>query len=118
VLSLQTVPSRAADSTQPGCVSAHGARFPYVRVESGRHYGNLFVLLVGATCKGGKGTSWGRVRSIFEHLPEPVPIVNGLSSGEALKYAVRDTYEKTTKDGDVEIVDEGVSDKRLLALEA
>jgi len=24
VLSLQTVPSRAADSTQPGCVNAHG----------------------------------------------------------------------------------------------
>jgi hypothetical protein len=26
VLSLQTVPSRAADSTQPGCVNAHGLK--------------------------------------------------------------------------------------------
>jgi hypothetical protein len=36
VLSLQTVPSRAADSTQPGCVSAHGFSL-HAAVRCGAH---------------------------------------------------------------------------------
>src|SRR3954471_4171954 len=36
VLSLQTVPSRAADSTQPGCVNAHGFSL-HAAVRCGAH---------------------------------------------------------------------------------
>ena len=43
-------------------------RTPYVQVEGDRHYSNLFALLMGGTSKGRKGTSWGRVRSIFERV--------------------------------------------------
>jgi hypothetical protein len=65
-------------------------RYPYMQVEGDRHYPNLFGLLIGGTSKGRKGTSWGRIRSIFELIPEWPPVVSGLSSGEGFKYQVRD----------------------------
>jgi hypothetical protein len=65
-------------------------RTAYYQVESDRHYSNLFVLLNGGTSKGRKGTSWGRVRSIFERVPGCPGLVSGLSSGEGLKWQVRD----------------------------
>src|ERR1022692_24418 len=37
-------------------------RGPHCRVEGDQHHTNLYALLVGATAKGRKGTSWGRVR--------------------------------------------------------
>src|SRR5437868_8277039 len=40
-------------------------RSAYVAVEADRHYPNLFVVLVGPTAKGRKGTSWGHVRRLF-----------------------------------------------------
>jgi hypothetical protein len=41
----------------------------------------------------------------------------GLSSGEGFLYMVRDRKTRTNKDGDEEIIDEGVTDKRLLIIE-
>jgi Protein of unknown function (DUF3987) len=41
-------------------------------------------------------------------------INSGLSSGEGVIYAVRDAVEKVGKDGAIETVDPGVSDKRLM----
>ncbi len=106
-------------------LAAFGAlvgRGPHYRVEGDEHHANLYVLLVGATAKGRKGTSWGRVREVFERLVEWKPHVSGLSSGEGIKYHVRDAREetKTSKHGELvtEIVDEGVSDKRLFAMES
>lgn len=97
-------------------------RGPHFRVEGDQHHANLFALLVGATAKGRKGTSWGRVREALELVAEWKPHVSGLSSGEGLKWAVRDAREETkrSKNGEIvtEIVDEGVTDKRLLVIES
>ena len=94
-------------------------RSPYVQVEGDRHYPNLFELLIGKTAKGRKGTSWGRVRSIFEQIHSWPRVVSGLSSGEGLKWQVRDPRTEMVKDKKSgvtreEVVDEGVTDKRLL----
>jgi hypothetical protein len=97
-------------------------RGPHYRVEGDEHHANLYALMVGATAKGRKGTSWSRVREVFERIPDWKPHVSGLSSGEGLKYHVRDPREETKpkKTGELvtEIVDEGVSDKRLLVVES
>jgi len=87
-------------------------RGPHVAVEGDQHHGNLFALLVGNTSKGRKGTSWGRVRQLFSLLPGWVTCVSGLSSGEGLKWHVRDADE-SKKEGDA-----GVADKRLLVVES
>ncbi|MGH9892444.1 MAG: bifunctional DNA primase/polymerase, partial [bacterium] len=65
-------------------------RSPYVPVEGDRHYANLFTVLVGDTAKGRKGTSWGRVRSVFSRAEGWPGNHSGLSSGEGLKWHVRD----------------------------
>lgn len=97
-------------------------RGPHFKVEGDEHHGNINPLLVGETAKGRKGTSWGRVRQVYERIPEWKPHVSGLSSGEGLKYHVRDAREEAKKNNHgepvVQIVDEGVIDKRLLVLES
>jgi hypothetical protein len=94
-------------------------RKPYYLVESDRHHTNLFAVLVGKTGKARKGTSESRVRSLFAYADadwEQTQIVSGMSSGEGLVWAVRDPIEKT-KGGKVEIIDDGVLDKRLMVAE-
>jgi len=106
-------------------------RSAHFRVESDRHCGNIFAVLVGVTAKGRKGTSLGQVRSVFENvdLEWAAPganIVSGLSSGEGVIWNVRDAIEKrkpVRKNGHVTeyetiIEDDGVSDKRLFVVEA
>src|SRR5262249_23752069 len=55
--------------------------------EGAAHYLNEYVALVGATAKGRKGSSWGRVRPVLE-MADGVwasqRILGGLSSGEGL----------------------------------
>jgi hypothetical protein len=82
-------------------------RGPHVRVEGDQHPAQLFVLVVGKTSRARKGTSFGRVREAFGEatLPE---IAEGLSSGEGLKFHLRDATEK----------DAGAGDKRLLVRES
>ena len=97
-------------------------RGPHWRVEGVEHHGNLFVLLVGDTSKGRKGTSWGRVANVFNHIDDKAREVSGLSSGEGLKWAVRDEitstrYNKEKETTEEVIEDPGVSDKRLLVQE-
>jgi hypothetical protein len=96
-------------------------RGPHFRVEGDHHYANLNALLVGPTAKGRKGTSFGRIREVFELIPGWKQHVSGLSSGEGVKYHVRDAKEETkrNKNGEtvIEIVDEGVLDKRLFVVE-
>lgn len=93
-----------------------------------RHYLNLFVVLIGATSKGRKGTSWAQVNRLAKSVDEPWAkncIIGGLSSGEGLIWAVRDPVEKKEPvkekgriiDYQTNIVDAGVEDKRLLVLE-
>lgn len=94
-------------------------RVKYYRVESDYHYTNLFTTLVGET-GGRKGISFNRIKKIFE-IAEPQwideRIGGGLSSGEGLIDAVRDPIMKLNKKGELEIVDQGVDDKRLLVVE-
>jgi hypothetical protein len=73
------------------------ARGPHVRVEGDEHHTNLFALVVGDTSKGRKGTSWGRVRQVFGRIQSWKPTVSGLSSGEGLKFNVRDPVQKPGK---------------------
>ena len=85
-------------------------RNAYYEVEASRHYPNEFVVLVGPSGKGRKGSSWDHVEMALGHAdPELVEerIVSGMSSGEGLIAEVRDVE---TDDG----VDQ---DKRLLVLE-
>ena len=98
-------------------------RGPHVQVEGDQHHLNLFALLVGDTSKARKGTSWSRVREIFSGVPGWPRVVNGLSSGEGLKFHVRDALTKMERDkktGHTEevLVDAGIDDKRLLVVES
>ena len=95
---------------------ANLGRKAHIKVEGDKHGGNLFVLLVGDTAKGRKGTSLGRVRDLFKRISKPCLEVSGLSSGEGLKWQVRDPVIETKKSGE-EVKDPGVSDKRLLVVE-
>ena len=96
-------------------------RGPHHQVEGDEHHANLFCLIVGQTAKGRKGTSWGRVKQIFSQLPNWPRVVDGLSSGEGVKYNVRDAATTSLKKPNgktADSVDDGVQDKRLLIVEA
>lgn len=98
-------------------------------VGADRHYTNEFAGLVGPTGKGRKGTADNMIYELFRILDEDWTIhkvVNGLSSGEGLIWAVRDEVKKVVKHKDRKtgdaweeeiIVAEEVPDKRLLIVE-
>lgn len=95
-------------------------RGPHFRVEGDEHHANLFAVNIGDTSKGRKGTSWGRVQSVFEHIVDPWAterVLSGLSSGEGLIWAVRDAIYRI-EDGKETVVDPGIDDKRLLIVES
>ena len=95
-------------------------RGPHFRVEGDEHHANLFLLNVGDTSKGRKGTSWGQVRSLFEKVLDSWAqerVLSGLSSGEGLIWQVRDPIYVREK-GQETCADPGVTDKRLLVLES
>lgn len=112
-----------------GSAIGRGAGF---KAEASFHATNLYVLVVGETSKGRKGSSWQQARRPVE-LADPTwedRIVSGISSGEGLIHVVRDPVEKRRKakkaerdqaDEDgylIEVEDEGESDKRALAYES
>jgi Protein of unknown function (DUF3987) len=94
---------------------------PHYPVESDKHHANLFCVLVGDSSKARKGTSLGRVRAVAKVADESWAddrLKNGLSSGEGLINEVRDAVQKwEAKEKQFEIVDPGVSDKRLMIVE-
>lgn len=98
-------------------------RGPHCRVEADEHHSNLFIILCGATSKARKGTSWGRVNEFFRAIPGWPRMESGLSSGEGLKYAVRDPVMRPEKDKITHTftmteADPGTTDKRLLVKES
>lgn len=105
-------------------------RGPTYTVDGSVHHMNLFVVLMGQTSKGRKGTSWSHILNVFDAASPDWArdhIVSGLSSGEGLIWAVRDPIEKTvpikvkgrhTDEFETAIFDQGVEDKRLLVQEA
>jgi hypothetical protein len=100
-------------------------RSAYIVADGARHAMNLFVVLAGETSKSRKGTSWQHVLRLFERAAQEWRqncIVHGLSSGEGLIWRVRDSISATVKNKktgkyEEEIVDAGVTDKRLCVVE-
>jgi Protein of unknown function (DUF3987) len=96
-------------------------RSPHYQVEGDRHRANLSAVLVGASARGRKGTSLGRIKSIVKVADETWcadKIKSGLSSGEGFVYEVRDAVSKyNIKKKCFEIADPGVTDKRLMVVE-
>jgi len=102
-----------------GCLIGKTA---YFRAEADYHYTKLFAVLVGASSKGRKGTSWGQIRRLLCRVDESFAdcVQDGLSSGEGLIFHVRDAQTKKVAikekgrivDYQDEIVDEGATEKR------
>ena len=101
-------------------------RSPHLMIDGARHALVLFIVLVGLTSKGRKGTAEKRVRSVFERVDPDWArncIMGGIVSGEGIIYHLRDPIEKAERDkktGEVHVfvVDEGVSDKRAMVVES
>jgi hypothetical protein len=93
-------------------------RYTHYLVESDRHHGNLFALLVGETSKARKGTSAGRLRQLMESVDQDWCsncVKGGLSSGEGLIWEIRDQVTGPPgKDGEDKVIVNGVDDKRLM----
>jgi hypothetical protein len=90
---------------------------PYYQVEGDKHRAKLFVVTSGATSKGRKGTALGRIRQLMEIADpdwERDNIQTGLSSGEGVIFHVRDAVSETNMKGEIEQVDRGIQDKRLM----
>jgi hypothetical protein len=87
-------------------------RHAHLRIEASQHYPNEFCVLVGASGKGRKGSSWDHVAHLLA-AAEPdftgSRLVSGLSSGEGLIAEVRDPVDDSDTTAPV--------DKRLLVLE-
>lgn len=105
-----------------GCIVGRGA---YFLVEDAAQYLNEFMVLVGRTSKGRKGTALGRVMQLLGAVAPGWVRAEGLSSGEGLIYKVRDPIEKREyirEKGRITghqtvVSDGGVADKRLLVSE-
>lgn len=107
--------------------NAFGRR-PHYRISGSFHRCNLNLVAVGLTGTGRKGTAGDMVRLVFEGIDDEWlngRIMEGLSSGEGLLWAIRDPITKRVEVKqrgcsptfeDVE-ADPGVSDKRLLVVE-
>ena len=87
-------------------------RHAHLRIEASRHYPNEFCVLVGASGKGRKGSSWDHVEQLLGAAAPDFTssrLVSGLSSGEGLIAEVRDPLDPSDTTAP--------SDKRLLVLE-
>lgn len=100
-------------------------RSAYFAVEADRHFTNLFTVLVGETSIGRKGVSLNQARRLLSEVDNVWSadhITSGLSSGEGVIQAVRDPVEKLLSDKEhgskMTVIDEGVSDKRLMLIES
>ena len=70
-------------------------RTAYGAAEEDKHHTNIYVGIVGESSKARKGTSWGRIQSLFK-MVDPNWVANriqpgGLSSGEGLIHKLRDS---------------------------
>lgn len=100
-----------------GNASGRGTWF---RVGAGKHHLKLNVVLVGETSKGRKGSSWDYIEDLMRLADRTwleSRVEGGLSSGEGLINAVRDTVYSENRDGEIEVKEPGVTDKRLFVKE-
>ena len=109
-----------------GNVIGRGA---FVPVGAVQHHTNEFLVIVGETSGGRKGTSFADARAAFAGVDDAWldgRVLSGLSSGEGLIHAVRDTTEEQqpikekgrTVGYETVVTDPGVEDKRLVAVES
>jgi hypothetical protein len=100
-------------------------RNAHFQVEDSKLFANIFCVSVGQSSKARKGTGSNRVGRIAEHLDQEwyqQRRTGGLGSGEIVVHLVRDPrydWVKDKKTGGLnwELVDAGVSDKRLFVNE-
>lgn len=96
-------------------------RSPHLMIGDDRHGTNVFSVLVGDTSIARKGTSQSGPRRLMADVDEPWlagRVQGGVSTGEGLLWSIRDpVYGINKKTGEQEMVDKGVEDKRLLAIE-
>ncbi len=93
-------------------------RSAYFQVEADKHFTNLFAVLVGPTSKARKGSSLSQTKRFLRGADTNWAdscVLSGLASGEGLIWAVRDST--FSNDGE-KLLDVGVDDKRLLAVES
>src|SRR5262249_6008654 len=91
------------------------------------HHLNELAVLVGPTSRGRKGTAWRAVDNLARELDSQwlaERVKDGLQSGEAIVHAVRDPVigiprgrPKKGASAQTQVIDAGVSDKRLLLVE-
>ena len=90
-------------------------RGPHFTVDGARHGLNLFAVCCGDSSKARKGTAGSQALRLLNPVDSAWAsnrVKSGLSSGEGMIFAVRDPVFKNE-----ELVDQGESDKRLMALE-
>jgi hypothetical protein len=79
------------------------------------HHLNEFVVLVGETAFGRKGTAWNAIRNLLREV-DPAWVKNrtfeGVQSGEAIVHEIRDPRQRMSRGGKM-VHDPGVTDKRL-----
>jgi hypothetical protein len=96
-------------------------RGAYFKVEGSKHYCKFWPILVGESGKARKGTAQDRANELLEHVDSGWFYdrrASGLASGEGLIHHVRDKRTRENKAGEVEVVDEGVVDKRVMITES
>ncbi len=84
------------------------------------HYLNQYILLVGSTALGRKGTSTNVVKHLLQFIAPDFckgNFVSGIGSGEGIINRLRDSREKIDPKTQKPIIDEGIADKRLVAIE-
>jgi hypothetical protein len=98
---------------------------PHFSVEQTKHGTKLYVLIVGESSKGRKGTSFNQCLALFDGIDADwfkKCRVSGLSSSEGLIFRVRDEViglkEKDQGEQVETVTDPGVTDKRLLVVES
>lgn len=110
----------------PAAILAHAlvyagsvvGRSPYFEVEHTRHGLNEFIVVVGPTASGRKGTARDLVHGLFSDIDEKW-VKNctspSVSTGEGLIHAIRDPQPANSPD---DPGDPGVSDKRLHVIDS
>jgi hypothetical protein len=95
-------------------------REPHFYIGETRHGLNEFALIVGQSSRARKGDGKNvALRMLEDADPDWVSscVASGLSSGEGVIHHVRDAELRIGKNGKLEVVDNGVDDKRLLVVE-
>jgi hypothetical protein len=76
-------------------------RDPFFLTEADKQRTNLFAVIVGESSSGGKGTSWGRIRCILEHVDPTwfgTRMLKGMGSGESIISLLKDEEDDAPKD--------------------